>query len=187
MHVCTHAHVHTTRMPLHPWGRAGLPALCCWPACLDGALGMFCVQQSAGGELLGRGRGGGAQRAPLGSPSLQVVPGSRNVCWWCFGSRSYTLEFNSVPSSAQGTLVAPCLALEGSPPLHREDCQGPVCRSILGLSGPGKLPPKFQANGASADHPRAKRQLVQVRLVRAGRAAGLQARETVARAPRRPP
>ena len=56
------------------------------------------------------------QTAPLGSPSLQVVPGSRNVCWWCFGSRSYTLEFNSVPSSAQGTLVAPCLALEGSPP-----------------------------------------------------------------------
>ena len=80
----------------------------------------MCSSQQVG-SCWGGGRGGGAQTAPLGSPSLQVVPRPRNVCWrgWCFGSRSYTLEFTSVLSSAQGTLAMPCLALVGPPPTER--------------------------------------------------------------------
>lgn len=50
MNVCTHAHAHTTCMPPHPsQGCAGLPALCLWPAFLDGASGCsVCSSQQVG-------------------------------------------------------------------------------------------------------------------------------------------
>ena len=83
----THECIHTCTCSHHTHAPTPLPGLCRAARCLPLArisrwgLGMFCVQQPAGGELLGGGRCGGAQTAPSGSPSLHIVPGSRNVCW----------------------------------------------------------------------------------------------------------
>lgn len=56
------------------------------------------------------------RRSLLGLPSLPASSArSRNVCWWCLGAGlQESLEFNSVLSSPRN-LVAPCLALRGSP------------------------------------------------------------------------
>lgn len=83
----THECMHTCTCSHHTHAPTPLPGLCRAARSLPLArisrwgLRMFCVQQPAGGELLGGGRCGGAQTAPSGSPSLHIVPGSRNVCW----------------------------------------------------------------------------------------------------------
>lgn len=83
----THECMHTCTCSHHMHAPTPLPGLCRAARSLPLArisrwgLRMFCVQQPAGGELLGGGRCGGAQTAPSGSPSLHIVPGSRNVCW----------------------------------------------------------------------------------------------------------
>lgn len=131
---------------------------------------MLRAQQPVGRGLSGR--HGGTEAVPWGSPSLHVVPESRNVCWQgVLGTRLTPLRvaaYQVQPSTLRLPLTWPS---EGPSPLLRGTPWVPCAGSILGLSGPGKPPVESGVN--EADSPKAKRRLVRGRLVGAWRAAGL--------------